>query len=52
MKSVWVLQKKVGDLWFTCRDPNGQPLWFPTKAKAEAVRRPLGDRYRVIQVED
>ena len=52
MKSVWVLQKLVNGKWFTCRDHNGLPLGFKTRREAEAKRRPLGDRYRIIQVED
>ena len=50
--TVWMLQKEVNGKWFPCRDRDGLPLWFKTKAEAEAKRRPLGDRYRIIQIED
>jgi len=52
MKSVWIIQKEVNGKWYTCRDHNGLPLWYPNRREAEAKCHPLGDRYRVIQVED
>ena len=49
---VWVIQKLVNDKWFPCRDHNGLPLFYNTERAAEAKRRPLGDQYRVLRVED
>ena len=49
---VYVIQKLVGEKWFTCRDHNGLPLYYDNRKAAEAKCRPLGDRYRVIEVED